>query len=110
MSHAALYLALAPKSNSVGAAIARTRELVASDHDGEVPAHLRSGATAGDKAFGFGVGYQYPHDDTRGVVEQEYMPASIRSATVYQPKAVGAEREIQERLKKIDAILGKART
>ncbi len=109
MSHAALYLALAPKSNSVGTAIGNAKELVASDHDGEVPPHLRSGATAGDKAFGFGVGYLYPHSDPLGVVDQQYLPDSVASATVYQPKSAGAEREIAERLKKIDAILGKSR-
>jgi putative ATPase len=110
MSHAALYLALAPKSNSVGSAIGRAKELVASDHDGEVPPHLRSGATAGDREFGFGVGYQYPHSDPRGIVEQQYLPDSVRTATVYNPKAVGAERDVQERLRKIDTILGKTRT
>lgn len=110
MSHAALYLALAPKSNSVGTAMSGARELVASDHDGEVPPHLRAGATAGDKGFGFGVGYVYPHADPRGVVDQQYLPDSLVHTTLYVPRAAGAEREISERLKKIDSILGKSRT
>ena len=47
LSHAALYLSLAPKADSVRTAIGATSELVASDHDGEVPPHLRSGSTSG---------------------------------------------------------------
>lgn len=109
LSHAALYLALAPKSNSIGTAMGEARALVDSDHDGEVPPHLRSGATEGDKEFGFGVGYRYPHVDPLGVVEQQYLPDQISEKTLYRPKAVGAERDLAERLAKIDAILGKSR-
>lgn len=107
MSHAALYLALAPKSDSVKAAMRATAELIASDHSGEVPPHLRSGSTAGDRGFGFGVGYQYPHSDPRGIVEQAYLPESVAGATVYVPKLVGAETNLADRLAKIDRILGK---
>lgn len=107
MSHATLYLALAPKSNSVKLAMDAARDLVASDHLGEVPSHLRSGATEGDQGFGFGVGYRYPHDDPRGVVEQTYLPDSISDVTVYTPKRVGDETELAERLTRIDRILGK---
>ncbi|KAA3636821.1 MAG: replication-associated recombination protein A [Armatimonadetes bacterium] len=107
MSHAALYLALAPKSDSVKTAMAATADLIASDHSGEVPPHLRSGSTTGDRDFGFGVGYQYPHNDPRGVVEQTYLPESIEGATVYSPKRVGDEANLADRLAKIDRILGK---
>jgi putative ATPase len=107
MTHAALYLALAPKSDSVKTTLATSRELVESDHMGEVPAHLRSGATDGDKGFGFGVGYQYPHSDPRAVVQQTYLPDSVLDRTIYRPKRIGAETELAERLEKIDKILGK---
>lgn len=107
MMHAALYLALAPKSDSVKTTVAASKELVDSDHLGEVPPHLRSGATDGDKGFGFGVGYQYPHNDPRAVVEQTYLPDSVVRRTVYRPKRVGAETDLAERLEKIDKILGK---
>ncbi|MDA2978586.1 MAG: replication-associated recombination protein A [Actinomycetota bacterium] len=107
MTHATLYLALAPKSDSVKTSLAASRELVESDHVGEVPAHLRSGATDGDRGFGFGVGYQYPHSDPRAVVEQTYLPDSVVERTLYLPKRVGAETELAERLEKIDKILGK---
>ncbi len=109
LSHAALYLSLAPKSDSVKTAIGATSELVASDHDGEVPPHLRSGSTSGDQQFGFGVDYRYPHADPRAIVEQQYLPDSVHTRTVYQPNRTGLEREIADRLARIDVILGKNR-
>jgi putative ATPase len=107
MAHAALFLALAPKSNSVTQAIGAAKELVMSENSGEVPPHLRSGATAGDKEFGFGVGYVYPHSDPLAVVAQQYLPDGLEHSLVYVPKGVGQESDLAERLEKIDRILGK---
>lgn len=107
MSHATLYLALAPKSDSVKRAIGATNDLVMSDNPGEVPPHLRSGATAGDREFGFGVGYVYPHSDPLAVVPQQYLPDGLEAEVVYVPKRVGSESELAERLEKIDKILRK---
>jgi putative ATPase len=107
MSHAALYLSLAPKSNSVKQAIGAAKELVLSENQGEVPPHLRSGATEGDKEFGFGVGYVYPHSDPLAVVAQQYLPDGLEDSLVYVPKPVGLESELSDRLEKIDKILGK---
>ncbi len=107
MSHAALYLSLAPKSNSVKHAIGAAKELVLSENQGEVPPHLRSGATEGDKEFGFGVGYVYPHSDPMAVVEQQYLPDGLEESLVYVPKPVGLESDLSDRLEKIDKILGK---
>ena len=109
IAHAALYLALAPKSDSVKRAIGAAKELVVSDNPGEVPPHLRSGATAGDREFGFGVGYLYPHSDPLAVVAQQYLPDGLEQATVFAPKHVGEESELADRLARIDKILGKRR-
>jgi putative ATPase len=109
IAHAAVYLALAPKSNTVARAIGAASDSVEHDVGGEVPPHLRSGATSGERAMGIGVGYRYPHDDPIGVVQQQYLPDSVVDAVFVHPQAVGAEREIRERLGKIDAILGKRR-
>jgi putative ATPase len=107
LSHAAVALALAPKSNSVtramGAAIAAVEE---GPHT-EVPPHLRSGSTAGDRDLGHGVGYRYPHDDPRGVVAQQYMPDGLDGTILFRPKRVGGEVELADRLARIDTILGK---
>jgi putative ATPase len=107
MTHAAMYLALAPKSDSVKTTLGASTELVESDPSGEVPPHLRSGSTSGDRQLGHGVGYEYPHSDPRGVVPQQYLPETVSGRIVYRPKSVGEEREFAERLDKIDRILGK---
>ena len=107
LTHAALYLALAPKSNTVTRAIHAGVEAVTEGPPGEVPAHLRSGATQGEKDMGIGVGYEYPHDAPASVVQQQYLPAGHTEGIFFNPKEVGAERDIVERLAKIDAILGK---
>lgn len=109
LTHAALYLALAPKSNTVTSAMHAGIELVAEGAPGEVPSHLRSGATQGEKDLGIGVGYVYPHNAPSSVVAQQHLPDGHENAILYQPKQVGAERDLAERLARIDAILGKNR-
>ncbi len=107
LSHAALYLALAPKSNSIGEAMGTARAAVEETPAAQVPMPLRSAATAGEKGLGIGVGYVYPHDDRRGVVPQQYLPDEVRHPVIYRPRTIGAERELAERLSRIDRILGK---
>ena len=61
-----------------------------------VPAHLRDGHYEGAKQMGNAVGYVYPHDDPRGVVEQQYIPDGLEEAVYYEPTEHGAERRISE--------------
>jgi putative ATPase len=100
-------MSLSPKSDSIARAIAAAREAVLEGPHGEVPPHLRSGATRGDRELGFGVGYVSPHSDPRSVAPQQYLPDGLEQALLYSPKRVGAEDELADRLAKIDAILGK---
>jgi putative ATPase len=109
MSQAAIALALAPKSDSVKRAMGDARALVSEGPHTEVPAHLRSGATDGDRRLGNGVGYVYPHADPSGVVAQQYLPDGIADAVILRTKPIGDEVAYAERLARIDAILGKAR-
>jgi putative ATPase len=107
LTHAALYLALAHKSNSIGGAMAAARQAVADTPAAQVPMHLRSGATAGERQLGHGVGYLYPHDDPRAVLPQQYLPDDAADTVMYLPKRLGAERELADRLDRIDQALGK---
>lgn len=107
LTHATIALSLAPKSNSVKIALGRSAEAVREGSHTEVPGHLRSGATEGDRQFGHGVGYRYPHDDTYGITAQQYLPDGAEKAILYEPKPIGDEKELAERLEKIDRILGK---
>ena len=107
LTHAVLALSLAPKSNSVKEAMIAAKDAVNTGPHGEVPPHLRSGATSGDREFGFGVGYVYPHGDPRSVVPQQYLPDGLEDVVLYHPKRVGDETILADRLRRIDEILGK---
>ena len=108
LSHAAMYLALAPKSNSVGLAMRAARDVVEATPAAEVPDHLRSAATEGERGFGFGVGYVYPHDHEGAAKAQQYLPDQAIRALLYHPRAEGDEEELAERLAAIDETLGKS--
>jgi len=107
LTQAVIYLAAAPKSNSVKEAIGRTVEAVERTTTAPVPAHLRSAATAGERKLGIGVGYRYPHDDPRGVIEQTHLPEGVRADGLYRPRYHGAEQSVAERLRSVDDVLGK---
>ncbi len=107
LSHATLYLATAPKSNTIKAAIGRARELLERTPGASVPPHLRSAAIEGQRAMGDGVGYLYPHDHPDGILAQQYLPDEAIDATVYLPGEHGEEAILKERMRKIDARLGK---
>lgn len=109
LTHATTYLATAPKSNSMATAIMAAREAVEKTPGADVPMHLRSGATAGERAMGHGQGYAYPHNDPFGVVPQQYLPDEATDAILFRPGSHGEESEIGERLSRIDRILGKER-
>ena len=109
LTHATVYLATAAKSNSLAKAIVAAREQVEGTPGADVPMHLRSAATAGQRSMGHGQGYEYPHDDALGVVSQQYLPEAASGATLFEPGDHGEEAELAERLARIDRILGKNR-
>jgi len=109
LTHATVYLATAPKSNSLATAISAAREAVEGTPGADVPLHLRSASTAGERAMGHGGDYRYPHDDPLGVVPQQYLPDEAVDTTLYHPGGHGEESEIGERLGRIDRVLGRRR-
>ncbi len=102
LTHAALYLASAPKSNSVARAIGAARQAVAETPGAGVPPHLRSAVHAGQKAMGDGVGYRYPHDYPGAVVPQQYLPDEAAGMVLYHPGTGGDESETARRMAEID--------
>ena len=83
LAEAAIYVAKAPKSNSVICAIDSALSQVRSGKNGPVPDHLKDSHYAGAKQLGHGVGYQYPHDDPSGWVPQQYLPNNLADAVFY---------------------------
>lgn len=98
LAEATIYLATAPKSNAVINAIDAALADVRAGKLGAVPPHLRDGHYEGAKKLGNAVGYKYPHDDPRGVVQQQYIPDNLTDAVYYQPTAHGGEKRISEYL------------
>ncbi|HEX5695695.1 MAG TPA: replication-associated recombination protein A [Acidimicrobiia bacterium] len=107
LAQATIYLAAAPKSNSVGRAMARARELVNEGPAPSVPPHLRSTGYPGAEKLGHGAGYKYSHDFERGVVSQQYFPDGVPSEVIYHPGRSGDEEAIRERMDEVDRILGR---
>ena len=85
LTEAALYLALAPKSNSALTSYGAARELIAQTGNEPVPLHLRNAVTGLMKSMGYGRDYKYAHDYESGVAEQVHMPATLKGRKVYTP-------------------------
>ena len=107
LTHATVALALAPKSDTIKRAMAAGIAAVREGPHGSVPPHLRSGATEGDRDLGFGVGYRSPHEADLGVIAQQYLPDGLTDIVLVDLGSAGEERDLADRLDRIDRILGK---
>jgi putative ATPase len=105
LAEATAYLATTAKSNAAYVAIDAAIADVRSGGFGRVPMHLRDAHYPGAKRLGHGKGYVYPHDAEIGIAAQQYLPDELRGRRYYEPKALGAERDVQARLEKIRRIL-----
>ncbi|WP_105565250.1 replication-associated recombination protein A [Microbacterium halophytorum] len=105
LAEATIYLATAPKSPATIQAIDQAISDVRAGRMGPVPLHLRDAHYAGAKRLGHGKGYRYPHDSPLGVVKQQYLPDALAGRRYYEPRPLGGEREIGERLDKIRRIV-----
>jgi putative ATPase len=91
LAEAVIYLARAPKSNSVIAALNKATEDAASSDP--VPLHLREPGHPGLRKHGYGTGYKYPHGYPGHVVEQEYRPVRFQGQRYYEPSGQGEETD-----------------
>jgi putative ATPase len=105
LAEATAYLATTAKSNAAYLAIDQAIADVRAGGFGRVPMHLRDAHYPGAKRLGHGKGYVYPHDADIGIARQQYLPDELRGRRYYEPKALGAERDVQARLEKIRRIL-----
>ncbi len=104
LAEAAIYLALAPKSNAVIAAIDSASADVRAGRIGAVPPHLRDAHYAGAGRLEHGRGYRYPHDFPGGVVRQQYAPDAVVDREYYRPTPYGAEAAYGDRLAALRAV------
>ena len=99
LAEAAVYLATAPKSNSLYKAYARVQEEIKQGYGEPVPLHLRNPVTPLMKGMGYGQGYKYAHDYPGHFVEQQNLPGSLQGKRFYLPSDQGYEKQIAARLK-----------
>jgi putative ATPase len=104
IAEAVVYMACAPKSNSVytayGKALADAREKGSLP----VPLWIRNAPTRLMKALGYGKKYKYAHDFDEAITDQEYFPAGLEGAQYYQPSDRGREGKLKEYLQHYRAM------
>jgi putative ATPase len=99
-----VYLAMAPKSNSVYVAYGKAVADVANTRNDPVPLHLRNAPTGLMKDLGYGAGYKYAHDFDDGVIGQQNLPDNLAGRTYYEPVDRGFEKDIARRLARVKEI------
>jgi putative ATPase len=107
LAHAAIYLALAPKSDTVKRALKATGEWIDENGAPEPPGYLKSAAYPGAKALGRGEGYDYPHARAEGVSPQELMPPEAAGERFVELTDHGEEKSLRERLQRIRQARGR---
>jgi putative ATPase len=98
LAQAAVYLATAPKSNSIYSAYGRVQSDIRKTGTLPVPMHIRNAPTRLMKDLGYGRDYKYAHDYRDGFAPQHYLPEKLQGSTYYNPQERGYEKQIKQRL------------
>jgi putative ATPase len=101
LAQAAIYLAVAPKSDAAYRALNQARNSVEQTMAEPVPLHLRNPVTRSMKEWGYGEGYRHAHDFEGAITDMECLPPSLAGARFYLPTDRGIEKRIAERLEEI---------
>jgi putative ATPase len=101
LAQAAIYLCVAPKSDSAYRAMNAVREDVEQTIAEPVPMNLRNPVTRHMKEWGYGQGYQHAHQFEDAIVDMECLPPSLAGRRYYFPTGHGLEKRIGERLEEI---------
>jgi len=111
LTQAALYLATAPKSDSVKTSMGAARTAVLETPSATVPPHLGSTGSrrVAEEVDGEAPGYVYPHDHPEHLAVQQYLPDAAVDRVLYQPTEQGSEKEIAERVRSWDERLERRR-
>lgn len=98
LAQAVVHMASAPKSNAVYNAYKAARRAAKETGSLMPPAHILNAPTKLMKSLGYGDGYAYDHDVEGGVSGQNYFPDGMERRRFYEPKPIGAEAKVRERL------------
>ncbi len=105
LAHACVYLAQAPKSNAITVAKGMAAHVVDIASSLEVPYQIRNAPVKKMRDHGYHVGYQYTHNDQKGVVAENYFPIGMEPQNFYEPTVRGFEKEVQERWEETKRIV-----
>jgi len=103
LAQAAIYLAVAPKSDASYRALNAAREKASKATAEPVPMQLRNAPTRPMKEWGYGAGYQHAHQFEDAMNTMDCLPESLRGTVFYEPTGRGLEHRIKERLEEIRA-------
>jgi len=98
LAQAVIYLASAPKSNSVYKAYRKAVKDVETSPFEPVPLHLRNPVSSLMKKQGYGKDYKYAHDFSDATTDMETMPENLKSREYYEPGSMGFEKEMKKRV------------
>jgi len=98
LAQAVVFLATAPKSNSLYVAYDAVKDEIAKSGHLPVPLHIRNAPTRLMKQIGYGKGYKYAHDFPDAKVDQEHLPEPLRGKRFYHPTDRGFEETIRQRM------------
>ena len=101
LAQAAIYLAVAPKSDAAYRALGEAMADVQATMAEPVPMHLRNAPTGLMKAWGYGEGYQHAHKFEDALPDMECLPPSLAGKRYYLPTDRGLEKRIGERIEEI---------
>ncbi|MGD1062468.1 MAG: replication-associated recombination protein A [Terracidiphilus sp.] len=104
LAEAVVYLALAPKSNSVYTAWGAVQDDIEHTRQEPVPLHLRNAPTRLMKDLGYSEGYRYAHDEEGKVADMDCLPDSLQGRRYYHPTQEGREKQLATRLEEIRRI------
>lgn len=102
LAEAVIYLATAPKSNSLYLAEKEVKRVIKETGPLPVPLHIRNAPTKLMESLGYGKGYLYPHNYKDAWVNQEYLPNRLKGHIFYRPTDRGYEKNIKEFLKRVE--------
>jgi len=98
LAEATVYLALAPKSDSLKRGVGELQKDLEETRADPVPLHLRNAPTPLMKELEYGRGYRYAHSEADAVADMSCLPPALEGRKYYEPKERGFEKEIKRRL------------
>lgn len=101
LTHAVVYLSMAPKSNAIYTACEAAKKDVRTLRAEPVPMQIRNAVTGLMKEQGYGKGYEYAHDTEEKLTHMQCMPDSLKDRVYYHPTQEGEEKKTAERLEEI---------